>query len=418
MESDDILFIYDDKPGSRKQARKHVSKVVRRREQRQRASDPFVPEKFTNRISSYSQGKETQARISAESRKAAAAKLISKDSEGAKGDQPGDVAFNKSDKADDGDAHTKSNGGYMLYVPTRPQYHYSTVDSHFSAARSDPFCTLPITLDAESAKCLDHFNTSMPFLEFCVYEGAPLIPSRHVAFRSALETPAALHAIIATGATHLASLYGVETVLVIQHHIGQALEILRRELLTVSKYNWSRVAHTMTEIAAGDDFRGQIQNSRVHLNGLRELMGHFGGISKLGATPKVQLLVCYVLNGCTAPYFPIIRCTRGIFDKLQSLLCSPNTQFGRPLKVADLFPFGLSKAQHRVLFDVSAHVQEFCRFIDKLRPSTTTKIPTTKSATNKTTQNPNPTITRIQRLPPSVSPCRQQTSAPPLHLRT
>lgn len=172
-------------------------------------------------------------------------------------------------------------------------------------------------LDAKSAKCLDHFNTSMPYLEFCVHEGAPLIPSRHVASRSALETPAALHAIIATGATHLASLYGLETTSLIQHHVGHALGLLRSDILSVSTSNCARIAQTMTEVAAGDDFPGHIQNSRVHLDGLRELMAAFGGIGELQATPRIQLLTCYVLNGSTAAYFPTIRCTRATYDRLK-----------------------------------------------------------------------------------------------------
>ena len=241
----------------------------------------------------------------------------------------------------------------------------SVIDHYFSAARTDPFNSLPVILDPQSARCLDHFNTSMPYLEFCVYEGSPLIPSRHVAFRAAIETPAALHAIIATAATHLAGLYGIDSAAIIQHHHGQALGLLRKDVLTVNRSNWSRVAQSMTEIAAGDDFRGQIPHSQLHLNGLRELMLTFGGLHKLKATPKVQLLVCYVLNGATAAYFPTFHYPPEIFSEVTRTFCDASRT--TPVELAELSDVGLDASQARALVEIYHHVHGFCDFMNKLK---------------------------------------------------
>ena len=359
-----LLFIYDNDPVSRKQARKHVSKVVRGREHRQRSQNPFLRARFIHQSRNHRNEDTVNANPHSGQREPPETEELNVDRKQYSEVQLPPMGVHHS-SATSSSFLIPHHDDSQLQERPRANREASTVSQYFSATRTDPFCTLPVPLDSESAKCLDHFNTSMPYLEFCVYDGAPLIPSRHVAFRSALETPAAVHAIVATGATHLASLYGVQTSHSIQYHIGQALTLLRANILAVDRSNWSRVAQTMTEIAAGDDFRGQIQNSRLHLNGLRELMGNFGGIERLQDKPKVQLLTCYVLNGSTAAYFPIIRCARGTFDKTKGILCNDNP-ISEPPKAVDLLGIGLNKSQRRVILELSAHMRDFCTFMNRV----------------------------------------------------
>ena len=391
-----FLFIHDNDPGARQKVRKHVSKIMRGRKHQLRSENPFSQAK----ILYGTQAPRIRHRAGLRNRVVGhrSKKIIPEEADPDVGDR--DQRSPTKSHATQSQEMTIHELPLVERSRLRQSTHQSPAsisDTYFSAARSDPFGTLPIVLDQESTRCLDHFNTSMPYLEFSIYEGAPLIPSRHLAFRSALETPAALHAIIATGATHLGSLYQVESSHLIQHHIGQALRQLRVDLSNINQSNWSRVAQTMAEMAAGDEFRGQLQSSSVHLNGLRELFGTFGGIEKLRDTPKVQLLTCYVLNASSATYFPTLRCTRGTFNSLREIL-SYGASSSDLLYATDLTRIGLSKAQRRILHAVSSHVRDFCHFMHTITPPSQTSHNATILNLRATTQRRFTTTTTSNRL--------------------
>ena len=121
----------------------------------------------------------------------------------------------------------------------------------------------------------------------------------------------------------------------------------------------------MTELAAGKDFREQYQSSRLHLNALKELMAAFGGIECLSNTPKVQLLTCYVLNGCTASYFPAMQLSRPTFHALQHQFKTGQC----------LFKIDLSPQQQKALIDLQDHVKEFVGLMKSItNPASTSTL--------------------------------------------
>lgn len=71
----------------------------------------------------------------------------------------------------------------------------------------------------------------MPYLEFNVHRGSPLTPCRHLVFAElATASPSAFHAILATGAVHLASLRGCRDSPAATYHVAQSLRLLRKSM--------------------------------------------------------------------------------------------------------------------------------------------------------------------------------------------
>ncbi len=64
----------------------------------------------------------------------------------------------------------------------------------------------------------------MPIDEFNVDEKSPLIPTRHLVQTG---SPAAFHAILASGAVHLAMIRGSEESPAAAYHIAEAIKLLR-----------------------------------------------------------------------------------------------------------------------------------------------------------------------------------------------
>jgi len=67
----------------------------------------------------------------------------------------------------------------------------------------------------------------MPIDEFGVNEGSPLVPTRHLIHTT---SPAAFHAILATGGVHLAMIRGCPESSVTSYHMAEAMRLLREGL--------------------------------------------------------------------------------------------------------------------------------------------------------------------------------------------
>jgi hypothetical protein len=239
----------------------------------------------------------------------------------------------------------------------------NTPNAWLGAGRIDPFSTFPVNLDKISQKCVDHFIHEMPFIEFNIDEGALLNPNRHVAFASALSSPAAFHAIVATGAVHLASLYREKTSVVATHHLAQSLRLLREGLQTSNRNTWAGTVQAMAELAATEEFRGHQESSRIHLTGLRDFVLLHGGVEALELTSRVQLLSCYVCISVSASYLPKIR-IRGRFKTH-----SPNAVAFLLNQIAES-PSEFSGNIRRHLSDILAHVHEFMKLMSRIMEQT------------------------------------------------
>jgi hypothetical protein len=227
------------------------------------------------------------------------------------------------------------------------------------AGRADPFSTFPIKLDMMSQKCVDHFIHAMPFIEFNIEEGALLNPNRHIAFYSVFSSPAAFHAIVATGAVHLASLCTEKTSVVATHHLIQSVRLLREALEAFDQNTSPGIVQAMAELAANEDFRGQHESSKLHLRGLRDFISLLGGITALELAPRVQLLSCYVCNSVSASYLPRVRMRRTVYNRSSN---SADVVFSQ---IADSAS-NLSGETRRNVGDIIEHVHQFRRFLSRI----------------------------------------------------
>ena len=87
-----------------------------------------------------------------------------------------------------------------------------------------------------------------------------------------------------------------------------------------------------------------------------ELMTVYGGIENLEATPNIQLLGCYVLNGGTASYFPVIQLSLHSLERLNHW-----RSMDRSLPRFDLTMF-----QNKTLADLQQHVREFVELVNRI----------------------------------------------------
>jgi hypothetical protein len=203
----------------------------------------------------------------------------------------------------------------------------------------------------------------MPFIEFNIDEGALLNPNRHVAFASALSSPAAFHAIVATGAVHLASLYREKTSVVATRHLTQSLRLLREGLQTSNRNTWAGTVQAMAELAATEDFRGHHESSRIHLTGLRDFVLLHGGVEALELTSRVQLLSCYVCISVSASYLPKVRMRGTSYTRSSDSIASLLNQMAESSS-------GASGTIRRNLSDILAHVHEFMKLINRVMEQT------------------------------------------------
>jgi hypothetical protein len=254
-------------------------------------------------------------------------------------------------------------GSSFSYPSTSLSHRQNIANTSLGASRVDPFSTFPVNLDKISQKCVDHFIHAMPFIEFNIDEGAPLNPNRHIAFASAMSSPAAFHAIVATGAVHLASLYGEKTSLVATHHLGQSLRLLRKGLQTFDRNTWAGTVQAMAELAATEEFRGHHDSSRIHISGLRDFVSVHGGIEALELTPRVQLLSCYVWNSISASYLPKVRMRRALYTR-------PSKSMAFILDQMAESSSDVSGSMRKNLSDILEHVSEFMKLLSRVMEQT------------------------------------------------
>lgn len=170
------------------------------------------------------------------------------------------------------------------------------------ASPRDPFDSLAIPVSPQDSAYLRYYVSDMSIAEFGTQASSALVPSKDLAFRSAMESPSALHTIIAIAAVHRANVDGVEHPDLVEKHLIQSMELLRKGLLTINESNWQYLVQPLFELVACDELRGRYDSLRVHVQALKRLLMTFGGITQLSHLPRLQILTCYIFHGAGVSY--------------------------------------------------------------------------------------------------------------------
>lgn len=342
MTKSDIVFIYGNDAKSRTEARRHVSKIVRKREREGRIKHTFVEQKICSRVPQCHQRshQDTRQRHSQGCTAAAAA---------------GSTSEELPDEAPPAPlVHLEEGGAARTRTP--PPDRYLASRSHI-----DPFDTLSIPLTSQAARCLKHYAKDMPWVEFQIPMDSPIVPR----IRSALEVPLTLYAMVAQGAVHRATLLGEKDNAVGEFHLGKATSLLRRALPDLTSDNWQELVQPMFELAFCEQGLGRPQNCRLHLNGLRQLINSFGGLGGLQRLPNIQLLSCHMLHAAEQPYFPLIRMSQSQLSHLMehdsSLSPQDPTIWEQPLREA--------------WDDLREHVEDLCWFLNQIERESSNPSP-------------------------------------------
>jgi hypothetical protein len=278
MAVDSIVFIHGDDPQSRTKARQHASRTVRQREREHRMKQSSVRVESSGALQSD------------------AAENVHND----------DLSIKQDISCTHHSRAVISTRALIRKARLEPPADESRDASHpqtlLSGTPTDPFNTLVIDVSHKGMQQLHHYNIDMPSVEFDTRPGSPFVP-QHIAITSAMECPAAFHAIVAMGGVHRAALTGRPEPLLVHYHHSQALRLFRESLEAVNSENWTTLVQPFIEVIALGEVGGNYSNLAIHLNGLRHLLKRYGGLGKLNHIPRTQVLLCFVLHGAGVSWF-------------------------------------------------------------------------------------------------------------------